>query len=649
MPRQICTLAATALACVITHNATAQTGAGRATRAGANQTADKSKAEDARKRREVREAVAALREAAEAARSFDDLYYSVKIQAEAADALWAFDEQTARAVLRRAWEAANAPGADEAFASEDDPRFEPLDYLLTTREMIITRAAKHDARLAESFMRENARDLAARGEAARGTADSGETCAGPHDVWRHPSEEGNQRLSTANALLNLGAYESAAAIAAPLVAEGASRPLLDFIMRLRTFDPNVADNFYLRLLERTRLDAAADANDVLLLSTPIVSPDLLISIGNDGSTYLMQVYHDDVPREQPSPIPQGVRRAFLDMAAAVLLRPATPRVVTANAGSEALAGYFTIGRLLPFFDLEAPQHATALRARMIALSQGLDEARRKAASEQIETRSLSPKNPTDPLSSDLEKLANTSDERERDKLHFNAVWTATNRKLWDRARQLAAEIGDAETRRAAFALIVMRQVMGVSEAFKDEDVDDDFERAASFVRAADVPPALRALGFAQAAELAARKGKRVRASQLFGEALIAAAQINRRTNLRVATLALLIDAAANFSERSAWELLPQLVVAVEEAEDNPDGDGCAGVSISWSGGTSCVFLTDNVPDSAEIFAKMARLDFTRAVAEAHTLKDELLRADAMVAVARAVLEKRPKGKAAGTR
>ena len=40
--------------------------------------------------------------------------------------------------------------------------------------------------------------------------------------------------------------------------------LLDFLSELRAFDARASDALLMRLIERTRLDPAADANDVLL-------------------------------------------------------------------------------------------------------------------------------------------------------------------------------------------------------------------------------------------------------------------------------------------------------------------------------------------------------------------------------------------------
>src|SRR5205085_2521085 len=91
-------------------------------------------------------------------------------------------------------------------------------------------------------------------------------------------------------------------------------------------------------------------------------------------------------------------------------------------------------------------------------------------------------------------------------------------------------------RRAARLAIAIFQVMDTARAYADDE-PDAFERAADFVRAADVPPEVRAAGLAQASELAARRGRSARADELLAEAAGNAAQAERGEQ-RVAALAL---------------------------------------------------------------------------------------------------------------
>ena len=600
------------------------------------------KGKPAAKARARQLAVAALLEAAEAARSVEQATDKVTIQATVADALWPLDEPAARAVLRRAWEFTTAPGALDAFRPEEEgARFGPRERIRAARQAVISCAAKHDTRLAESYLQEFERGLPAEeGEGAEGSA--GEGAGGPAGgARREPSPEGWRRIWTANELLEDGAYEMAAAVAAPLVAEGANRFFLAFLFRLHDHSPRDAAPLYLRLLERTRADAAADANDVLLLSTPVVSPELFATIEVDGSTSLRPFPRDGGDRPAPAvaPFSASLRRAFFDAAAAVLLRQPPARGGAAPSAGEALAPYFAIGRLLPFFEREAAQYVAPLRARLTSLTQEIDESRRNAVSSQMQVRKLTPRNPTDPLQSQLNELARASTDEERDRARFNAVSAAAFRRLWDRARQLAGEIVDARTRRGALLLLAVEQVKSLGEAFDDGEAADDYERAAAFARAADVPAGVRAYGLAQAAELAARRGRRRRAAELLGEAAAAASQVDRGTGLRVVVYTLLAAAAARTGDARAWELLAELPAAVNEAGDRPeDEEGCAEIRVETADNSFCLHLDEQFPQPEVAFAAAARLDLARSLAEARALKDGAARALALVAAARVAVE-----------
>ena len=211
------------------------------------QGAQKSDADAARRAREVREAITALRQVAEDARSFEDLYESTRAQSEAADALWPYDEPTARAILRRAWDATNAPGAEDkvqALGTSNDPLEDGLNSLTTARRFIIKAAVKHDPRLADTFMREFERGLADDASSTKqdeqpatqtGEREEGSTSP-PSRGRRSLSPSDLQRLIIAGQLSDEGEFESAARMVAPLVARGPTQPLLSFILALRQRD-----------------------------------------------------------------------------------------------------------------------------------------------------------------------------------------------------------------------------------------------------------------------------------------------------------------------------------------------------------------------------------------------------------------------------
>lgn len=624
--------------------AAAQTGERRASARERKQSA-RAREEEARRRADVREAIAALSEAADAARSFDDAEYKVRIQADAADVLWPFDEQAARSILRRAWEVTTAPGAIDAFrwkggdVTEQDDDSGAIESILTARRLVAACAAKHDARLADVYMKSLTQGLDSDESAARGEGDPQSALSG----GRLPSPASYQRLQTASALLEEGAYEAAAAVVAPTVNDGVNGFLLDIIIELRAHAPREGDALYLRLLERTRRDPRADANDVLMLSQPIVSPGLLVLINADGSAHFRQVsYRDAAMGGAFEGAPPEVRRAFYSTAAAVLLRPARQAAEGAPTGAAASALYFAVGRLLPFFEREAAQYAPALHARMGALAAEISASRAQLLDAKMNTLSLASKNPVDPLASQLEVLSRLDDADARDGIRQSIVTNAARHMLWERARAVANEIEDSKIRREALRTIAVYQVMSVASAYDDEP--DGHERAADFARAADVPQGLRAAGLARAAELAARLGKSERADALFVEALTYANQAGKDDDTRLAAFMLVAHSAERAGSARLWETLPALVASANESEEYSEAGPHFSLDYGYPGGSVLLYEPDVYLNFEDAFVAAARLDFRRALTEVHSLEDKLTRASVTVAAARAALEKQDKAK-----
>lgn len=616
-------------------------------------TAKKPDADAARKSREarkavaaLREAVAALREVADSARSFEDLYESAVTQADAADALWPQDEQAARAILRRAWEALAAPGAEEkvqGFGTSDDPHRDALEALASARRSVIKAALKHDAHLADAFMREFERtldDSSASAEQDEQTPTRQDGQSSDADATRRGarslSAAGWQRLYLALQLLDEGDFKHAADAAAPLAVEGPTVPLVNFIISLRAHDAREADALYLRLVAATRADVAADANDVLVLSTPVVSPSLYVIARGDGSA---QFIFRQTGGEVAPPFAAQVRAAFFDAAASVLLRPRAPRS-EGQADGEAASLYYAVGHLLPFFERDAPQYAPALNARLAALASELAPDLRNSLTQKMEVSSLAPKNPVDPLAAEMGvRLRDAKSAEERDAERMIVIVHAAQRRLWDRARGLADEMEDAGMRHDARLVINVRQVLDISRAYADDE-GDDFERAAAFVRAADVPPEVRAAGLAQAAELAARRGRVARARELLAEAASYAAQAERG-NERATALTLVTLSASRADAARVWELLQALAVAANEADDLRFHALVFEFTVGPPEGKFGVVAPDSPVRLADAFAAAARLDAARAFAQARSLKDGEMRAAALLAAARATLEKSP--------
>ncbi|HEX8097637.1 MAG TPA: hypothetical protein VF507_06355, partial [Pyrinomonadaceae bacterium] len=422
------------------------------------------------RRREQETAVSLLLETAERARRMDDLYQRARILTLAADALWIADERRARETFKRAWEAATASDkaeqeeeARDSGASNDSS----VASITVARDEALSKIAARDPALAGTFL-----DGLTKGR--DGEPNSTQEQAAQTDPWHEPGPAGARRLALAYELLGLDQPKQAFQVASPVLNEGVSASLVAFIINLRDQSPADAEALYRLLLQRAA--ANADVNSVLMLSSPLVSPDLLVVIDARGSLQFRPVVRNSSKSGAQAPFSQAVRQSFYGLAAATLLQPRAPRESPAFK-TEAVASYLAIGRLLPFFEREAGNYAAELRARFVALGEEVEAARREALASQMELSKLAPKNPSDPLRLETEQFARARNAEEREAARLSLVRTAARRLLWDRARRAAAEIENAEARRAALSFIAVSQIADISRAYR-EDKENDFEGVA---------------------------------------------------------------------------------------------------------------------------------------------------------------------------
>lgn len=621
----------------------------------ATRTASPASKTDERAEAQRSQAISLLIETADGARAFKDLLYRARIQSFAADALWSYDEARARAIFRRAWEAATASDrAEQRLAEEESGVFSNSEELGETaaRDEVLARAAKRDAKLAEGFMRElvDARERAS--ERAKSNQSSRRT------TWRELSPLGARRLALAYELLNKGELVSSALMAEPLINEGVSGDLVEFLLRFRfrllspgayepsglagSYLPRFPFKFYERLVEKTTTDPRADANDLLLLSSFLISPNLLMAVDERGSLQFRSIPSATVIEGTPDNL---AAKSFYKLALHLLLQrsPLSARATV----QERIARYVTLGRLVPFFEKAGPEYAQyvpVMRSQMAAISGEMETGRRESLNAQFELTSMTGKNARDPLAPQLEQLSRAGDKYERDRISFAVARRAARERLWDRAQRAAYGIEDADLRRAALAFIVVHQIADISRAYKD-DKEDDFESVARFVRRAEAPPFASAWGLAQAAVIAARKkesGDAVNA--LLSEAQSYAERADKDSRQRVSAYVVITYAAARVKSERTWDFLSELVRA---ANSTPDYMGDETELPTSSGNLSeGSDLSEELMIASDsfrldtIFATMARIDFDKTLAQAQALTGETARAFARIAAARAALEKK---------
>jgi hypothetical protein len=454
------------------------------------------------------------------------------------------------------------------------------------------------------------------------------------------SANGAYRLDLAYQTLNDGQTRNAVQIAAPLINEGVSVEMIEFILSLRERSANDADALYAQLLERAAADPQTDANAVLLLSAPIVSPGLLVAADEFGSLQFRALRLAANHAAQQS-IPANMQAAFFNLAASVLSRPAA----SSNeqlAIQDLMAQFYAIGRLLPYFENSpAPyaMYAPALRLRQNELSNQIEANHREQASSQFNTNSMTQTGATDPLRHYSEELARTTNPAERERIAIQMVKMATSFKSWDRAKRAAAEIENPDVRHAALSFIQVNQIKDIADAFKDEK-EDDFEGVAKFVREANVPPFAKAWGLAQVAVIASRKRGTQAAqhvTQILNEAESYAARVEQGTPERVAAYSAVLMAAAQLDPPRAWTLLRELVRSANSVEDftgDDTGLDLTGDENSTDAGALHFSIGAEVFRLDEIFATMAHLDFDKALAEARALDGHVPQAFAMIAIAK---------------
>ncbi|HEV2915424.1 MAG TPA: hypothetical protein VGX92_19245 [Pyrinomonadaceae bacterium] len=583
------------------------------------------------------EAVALLNETADRARSLDDLFYRARIQLLAADALWDSDKERAQSIFRRAWEAAAASdkAEQEELAREGGAATnETKPFVTEARDEVLLKAAARDPLLAEAFLK----DLLKEREAEKSSSPSEASARTP---WRELSAIDGERLGYALDLLERGESNSAAQFAAPLVNRGVSADLVALIIRLREQNPAAADRLYGLLLAQARTDTSADANSVLLLSSPIISPELLVVVDERGSLQFRPLPPAVEETVKAPPVAPALRSAFYQTAAAILLRPVAPRAVDARA-QQPLALYMALGRLLPYFEREAAEFAPELRARVDALAGELEQGRRDALAAHFELERVTPERAGDPLRASFEQLARAGSETERDRVRLSIVRVAARKRLWDRARRTAAEIENAASRRAALTFVAVSQVADLAHTYAD-DVENDYESIVNFLQGADIPALASVWGYAEAAAIAARRKDSRAALGLLDEAERHAGRVDARTRQRVAAYAMVAGVAARLDPERAWSLLYEAVKAANTVEDfsgdevslditaTDDATGDAPDSFSVKGETFRLDL---------IFATMARLDWTKALSDARALEGRVPQALVFIAMARAALYKK---------
>jgi hypothetical protein len=614
-------VAATAVLCLLTSTVLVVAGQERVKPSGASRgTRSQKQASSSRRTK----ALALLNECADSVSSIDDPFYRARIECQIAQTYWPVDHTRSRLLFRKAWESAKRSDLAEQEEYRQKYGEANADGFTEARDEVLKAIAERDPKMANLLSREI---YAADGN--RSQDDASKTTQSL-DPWHTPSPLTRHRLALADELLNEGKFDSAAQLAQPAVAEGVSGDLVAFVIKLRNQSPPLADGLLTQLVAMTARQTNVDANSVLLLTAPLISPTSLAVVDGQGSLLFRSL--PPLPATGPAQFSSALQSSVFATSATILLRLAD-RVEASGSAAEPVAFYFAIARLLPFFEHGAAEFVPALRARQQQLADLLAGGRKSTLDGQAKVNTAS-SGYGDPLRSQSDELARAGDTAARDQVLLAIVKTAVRNRLWDRARRAAAEIKDPDLQRASGVLIAAATIGDISRAYR-EDKENDYEGILSYVRRSNAPPFVLAWGFAQVAEIAARKDGAARAAEIIEEGERVASAIPESTRERLAGYAVLATAAARYNKERTWILVREVVRAAnsleaytgdEDSFELLEGGSAGNLSIDGS-----AFRID------DLFEKMGRFDFNEAVIQARALTSPTPRLLSMHAIARSGL------------
>lgn len=626
----------------------------RAAQPSADKNNETKEREAAARRRRV-QALDALQDTASRARSIPELDQRALILAAVADALWTHDERQARINFERAWDAAtdyersahkeNGAASQPASETDDAETVVPQTEL---REAILLRIARRDTRLADKFHQTLLEEVA-------GFESDGDIDTASYDRSIHSATyDALRRLALARQLLSEKetAPRAAEIARAVVIQNGISFELIQFLNCLRALDQPRADQLFTLLLSRMNASLTTqspDANAVLLLAAYALNSNNTLAIVEGSLAGNNLSCNSQTNNAEVIAQPRLLQNFYALTASALTRRPVmNPTSSGQEVRQELSARYFALEFLLRYFVRDAASYVAALQAERATLMNEIAESGRNRLAElsRQEFRTRTVAQGTDPLGEQLENINKATTEYERDYSRARAVEVAARRKLWQRAQSLVEAISDLDLRTKSSKFIRTYQVMFVADAYSPTQTDD-YERASKFVSGviADVPSQIIARGFAQAAQMAAKRADKIRAEELLREASRSALRVEDE-RARASALAMVAMYAARINSTRTWELLAQAINRVNAESEFSGDDGAFRVTIDDS-----ITKERNTPlhdppsvlavewfGLAEMFTAAAQYNFARALEQANSITRPLPRAYAVVATARVGLE-----------
>src|ERR1044072_5570039 len=433
---------------------------------------------------------------------FTDQTLRARTQARIADVLWSADPDRARAMFRKAWDAAEIVDQEAQRKLQEEIAQQKAKNggnvaVTGTRDIrseVLRLAARHDRALGEEFLSK------LKIEKQQEAADAADKA--PSSPFDAP-EAAQQRLNLARQLLDADVAR-ALQFADPVLGN-ISKDAVDFLSYLREKDAAAADQRYSALLAMAANNLQSDANIVSLLGSYIFTPHTFVTFDGNGSSVSSTGRNSGPPA-----IPLGLRNAFFNTAAEILLRPMAPP--GQDQSTTGIQGkYLMLKRLLPLFEqYSSKELSDAVRTQMDAMSNLVSEDTRKQDDNTLREGILPAMSAGDREKTLLDRVDRAKTPEERDQLYLQLARMFVDSD-GSKARDYVNKIDDADLRKQARPFIDASLMM---QAVNKKNVDQLLE----LVRVGELTHCQKAWALSRAASFLA-KTDREKALSLIDDAM----------------------------------------------------------------------------------------------------------------------------------
>ena len=556
-------------------------------------------------------ATSLLHSLAQSANEIEDITERVRVLAEIGDAFWLVDPEQGRTVLVRAFKEIEK-------LSETDPE-RLATQKRTLRRIVLSRIAKREPSLANQLIHDLPNEIPTADEKAMQ----------------------RQGVATPNAEALLAIAESllatdpkrAAATAAYSLQDGLSQRLRLFLIKLRAKDSAAADGLFAAAIREASAQHPARLFDVMVLWDYAYQPQ---------DFYFNGVVWDREKNEPRQNTSQDLRRMVLAFAVNAVVE----NLQQLPAGAESTqdrnlvqaqlaALHSVIQQLLPSMQADWPRGTTDLQQALVRVEQDLRAGGRPLPSRPpVEDAEAG----TTEIDNLIEKAAAASQGDLRDSLYLSASFKLLQLRQYEKGKDIAAKIDDAEKRAMILEPLNFRLTNELVEKEKLQDAltianqlkTPELRIGAlarigrALIDAGDSQSGLQTLNSAQS--LVSKADPTI---ELSAATLRVASAFSKSDPIRVSeaiTLAIQIMNKVNQDE-TAWILMA------------PPGAGDA-LNLSWKnaegGGLKSVKAT--YPRNGGLTDLLVKLDFNQAVSLAKAVNEKALSLAAQAAVCRAAIE-----------